>query len=171
MKRQKEVKEELEQLAPALARLKSVLPSQKEEVPEGYFESFPDRAVERLRASERTTSPLQLVHKPRPYRYSRGAIATAAAALAALIGALLWVCAPHTDSAAVPAGIAELDQAAAAEYVERNIADFELSLMEEAALIDERTVSGLDLLPEVETGSIEHYLEEEMEYGDLDDLF
>lgn len=172
MKRRNETQEELDRLAPALARLKSALPDQKEEVPRGYFEGLPGQVMERLQAAEKASSPLRLVHKSKPGRYPRGTIAAIAAALAVLIGALLWVCAPaRPANTASSAGLAELDQAAAAEYIENNIADFELSLMEEAALIDESTVSKLDLLPEVEKGSIEHYLEEEIEYEDLNDLF
>jgi hypothetical protein len=162
MKERENIQQELDQHAPLLAEVrKNIAP-----VPEGYFDTLSDRVL--AAASEKQASPLQVVYTKRSQKWPNGLKVAAAVAVLAVAAAGLW---PLIGSdAGETVSLADLKQEEAAAYIHSNIRNFELSLMQEADLLDEATVENIDVLPQLEEAPLEDYLED-LEYEDIEALF
>jgi len=162
MKEKENIQQELEQHVPLLAEVRKNL----EPVPEGYFDTLSDRVL--AAASEKQTSPLQVVHTRRDQKWGRGLRIAAAVTILAVATAGLW---PFMASGAdETVSLADLEQEEAAAYIHSNISNFELSLMQEAELLDETTVENIEVFPQLEGVPLEDYLED-LEYEDIEAYF
>jgi hypothetical protein len=162
MKEKENIQQELNQHAPLLAEVRKNL----EPVPEGYFDTLSDRVL--AAAGENQASPLQVVHTRRGQKWARGLKIAAAVAILAVAAAGLW---PFMASgSAETVSLADLKQEEAAAYIQSNIRNFELGLMQEADLLDEATVEHIDVFPQLEEVPLEDYLED-LEYEDIEAYF
>lgn len=162
MKEKESIEQELDQHAPLLAEVRKNL----EPVPEGYFETLSDRVL--AAASEKQVSPLQVVHIKRGQKWTNRLKVAAAVAVLALVAAGLW---PSLASgSAETVSLADLKQEEAAAYIHSNIRDFELSLIQEADLLDEAAVKNMDVLPQLEEVPLDEYLKD-LEYEDIEAFF
>ena len=162
MKETKNIQQELDQHAPLLAEVRKNM----EPVPAGYFDTLSDRVL--AAASEKQASPLQVVHTRRGQKWTRGLRIAAAVAVLAVAAVGLWPFLASGSSETV--SLADLKQEEAAAYIHSNIRSFELSLMQEADLLDKATVENMDVLPQLEEAPLEDYLED-LEYEDIEAFF
>lgn len=162
MKEKENIQQELDQYAPLLAEVRK----NKGPVPEGYFGTLSDRVL--AAASEKQTSPLQVVHTKRDQKWTHGLKIAAAVAVLAVAAAGLWPFGASDSEQTV--SLADLKREEAAAYIHSNIRHFELSLMQEADLLDEATVENMDVLPQLEEIPLEDYLED-LEYEDIEAYF
>lgn len=143
------ITKELKGLAPTLARLKTQ--HRTHQVPEGYFGQLPAAVLQRAEASGHTRLYVlkqRNRHKP-AYRW-------AAAAIAVLLGAALYLWQPQPPQAS----LATLSSEEAEAYIIEHIGDFELNLILESGWPDEQAGSEIDFMPELAPDALEMYLEE-----------
>ncbi|MEQ8706934.1 MAG: hypothetical protein RIC19_23580 [Phaeodactylibacter sp.] len=168
MKEKENIQEELQQCAPFLAQLrKTAKTAGQQQVPEGYFETLPDRVLEAAQAEK--ASLLKVVHTAERSRQPGWHRWAAAVAVALISAAGLWYNWQSTPGTA-QVSLADVEREEAAAYINANISEFELSLMEEADLLDETTVENVEVLPELDQIPIEDYLEN-LDYKDIEALF
>jgi|AntRauTorckE5430_2_1112549.scaffolds.fasta_scaffold02097_4 hypothetical protein len=168
MKEKDNIKQELEEWSPLLAQMrKEIKPPAGQAVPEGYFDSLADQVLEKVKAEE--TSPLRVVHTGR--RSDRAVWYRGAAAVALIAVAIggLWY--SGQEEASIPSvSLADVGQREAAAYVNSNIGDFELSLLKEAALLNETTDENAEIIPQLNEVPVEDYLDD-LEYEDIEAFF
>ncbi|NBC07514.1 MAG: hypothetical protein GVY26_10005 [Bacteroidetes bacterium] len=166
MKDRDDIQQELEELAPDLARLRQSVPRELAPPP-GYFDSLADRVLEQAMAEDKP--PLNVVwHRRRSVRQWKTWLAVAAAALLVL-SVSLYVFYPPAHSEESLAGLSDAEARA---YIEGNIDEFSISLMLEAELVqtgDPALPAGI--IPDLEEEEVEEYLYEILEDEELEELF
>lgn len=180
MRKQDDLKQELEELSPLLSKLK--VQENPFKTPEGYFAALPDELIARMRTeapvssppvrrswAERLTEFLQSLLQPR--------IAVAFASVLVLIVAGLYWLRPENTNSEAPgqmALIADLSVEEVSDYITENIEAFE-----EEDLIVAVVESGVGVentLPEMglNAADVNDYMEkaiQEMDEEDLESLF
>lgn len=175
MSDRQDIKSELEQLSPYLAKLKSEgLPPP--EVPDAYFESLPDDVLIRAKAEESLIGRVrkeQYSSEQKPVAWSewfnwRPVLALASLLLLAV--AVYWFYPFATPGqAGEEMALERLEVEDINNYITQNISEFDMALMLEAEMIDQVSLEGIlsDGLPEE---VLDEYLDEILEDMDLQDL-
>jgi hypothetical protein len=169
MKERDPIQEELEQLSPALAKLRKQGRRKAPVPPADYYEQLSDRVMGRIAEEER--SPLKVVSKnwgrTRQLSYTWASLA---AALLLALGVSLYLFLPQDTS--TDHTLASLSDAEAQSYIEHNIDEFEIGLMLEAELVQmEDAELPVELLPEIGEEEAEEYLYDLLEEEDLEAFF
>jgi len=163
-KRDKQIRQELEEQAPRLARYHEVLKDDGFTTPPGYFDALPDTILERIRREDaavprsRTTSFYRMSGR----RLSR----IAAAALLLIAGAYWWLMPLQPDAAS-----SALTEEEIAAYIDANIEDFD-----ETIVLETTAAAEMVLLPApgAETEQLDEYYDElirELDEENLKDFF
>jgi len=180
MRKQDDLKQELEELSPLLQKLKAQ--DNPFKTPEGYFASLPDEIITRLRSAEQPQrAPARLSWTDRLLGFletlMQPRLAVGLATVALLIAAGVFWLRPENSGAPSEQQLALLSELSAEEvsdYITENIETFE-----EDELVLAATESGIEVensLPAIDLDSqaIEDYMEEaiqEMDQEDLESLF
>ena len=181
MRKQDDLKQELEELSPLLHKLKAQENPFK--TPEGYFAALPDELITRLRteaqpvtAPVRTTWTERLLEFLESLMQPRLAVGLATVAIL-VVTALLWLrpeTGSETNASEQLAMLSDLSAEEVSDYVTENIETFEeeelMVAVAESGIEVEQTLPAIDLDAE----AIEEYMEEaiqEMDEEDLETLF
>ena len=168
MKERDTAQEELEQLSPALAKLRKQ-GRKAPAPPAGYYEQLSDQVMGRI--AEKEHSPLKVVWKNwgRKGQLSYTWASMAAALLLALSASLYLFL---TQEAEAEHTLASLSEVEAQSYIEKNIDEFGIGLMLEAELVQaEDAELPIDFLPEIGEEEAEEYLYELLEEEGLEEFF
>lgn len=181
MRKQDDLKHELEELSPLLHKLKAQENPFK--TPEGYFASLPDELITRLRTEAqpvsvpaRSTWTDRLLEFLESLMQPRLAVGLATVAILVVTG-LFWL-RPETGSETTAseqlAMLSDLSAEEVNDYVTENIETFEeeelMVAVAESGIEVEETLPAIDL----DAAAIEEYMEEaiqEMDEEDLETLF
>jgi hypothetical protein len=165
MKNKDELRDELNELSPLLAKRRGMDEGFK--VPKDYFRSLPDEVLKKVRPEtppivepQRNglaglTEFLQNLFQP------RYALAYASVAVLIAVGIYFFVNQPVADAPQ----IAEVETEALENYLEENIDAISTDLLEE-----QFAESGTESMPSLELEAVEDYLDGSLDDIDLDDL-
>lgn len=166
MKEQDHIQQELQQLAPELAKLRAQPKTDPIPSPD-YFQRLTEQVLEQAQADEK--QPLRVVWKERSYSKRHLRSWAAAAAVLLVLSSSIYLFLPANRAAD---GLATLSKSEAQTYIEYNIHEFNINLMLEAELVradDESLPVGL--IPELQEEEAEEYLYELLQNEELEELF
>ena len=176
MKRREEIREELEQLSPLLAKMKEEDPGFR--VPENYFQQLPDEIMARMEQEKsQEASPSiqaswwdQFLHSLQFLLQPRYAMALAAILL--LIVAGIWWLRPTETVYTGDIAWNKVSSEEITNYIANNIQDFEAELLFKATpgLDQQSILHGTD----IDNATLDNYLEDiidDLEVEDLEYLF
>jgi hypothetical protein len=176
MKENTELKNELEALAPRLAKLKARQP--KPQPPAGYFQALPDQVLARIGEEEwmREESPARTRTRPWAQAISewldawqwlfvpRYRLALATVAVALVVGGILLLN-PRPSAQLQAVQLSQISKDEALQYIERNIDNFDTELLLESGLVSDE--QGEFFHTELDDSDIDSYLQENLQ--DLDE--
>jgi hypothetical protein len=147
MEKEDDIRSEMSSLSPLIP------PKQEHSPPHEYFESLPERVLQRWKKEE-TVTPFRKV-------LIRRWITIAAISIGALLGGW-WILHSSNTSAVTPA--LALSSSEAYQYVMDNIGDFE-NLMEHVQWPNEEKIMISD------SSAVQEYLLEELQSNDIEQIF
>lgn len=170
MKNKNELRDELEELSPFLA--KQWEQGEGFKVPKDYFRSLPEEVLKKVREEQPTVAEPQrnwlddLAMFFQSLLQPRYAVAIASVAVLVIAGVLLF---DGTDQVGVDvpqiASVEEIPDEALENYLTENIDDFSTDLLEEHF-----AEGNMGHLPGLELEDMEQYLDDALDDMDLDDL-